>query len=167
MPCGTCGHTMQNLGLEGPSRAFHCARCGSVKTDRGPGTPEAVYVPTAVAHLVAAGPGLVSALEAVGWPPAAREPKVHRRRGLCVCPTAADAEWHRRKFGADGYWRYAGLGEAFCGEAFAEVLVQIDRPLTPAENAWLDDVAAARLSDKNCPVRYVHWNTVSDRPTTP
>jgi Zn-finger nucleic acid-binding protein len=34
MPCLVCGHTVQNLGVEG-QRIFWCPRCGTVMTERG------------------------------------------------------------------------------------------------------------------------------------
>lgn len=34
MPCPTCNHTMQNLGLDqAKRRSFWCPRCGTVKTE--------------------------------------------------------------------------------------------------------------------------------------
>lgn len=34
MPCPTCSHTMQNLGLDTAGRTtWWCARCGSLKTE--------------------------------------------------------------------------------------------------------------------------------------
>lgn len=35
MACGTCDHTMQNLGLDpaGGRRTWYCPRCGSLRTE--------------------------------------------------------------------------------------------------------------------------------------
>lgn len=42
MGCGTCGHTMQNLGVDsgpGPNRlVFWCPRCGTVREELSDGT---------------------------------------------------------------------------------------------------------------------------------
>ena len=36
MPCPTCTHTMQNLGLaQNGKRTFWCPRCGTIKTESG------------------------------------------------------------------------------------------------------------------------------------
>lgn len=35
MPCPTCDHTMQNIGVE-HERIFWCSRCGTLKNERNP-----------------------------------------------------------------------------------------------------------------------------------
>ncbi len=43
MPCPNCGHTVQNLGIEG-KLTFWCPRCGTIKTEtRKPGTNEITW----------------------------------------------------------------------------------------------------------------------------
>ncbi len=50
MPCPTCSHTMQNLGLAtNGRRTFWCSRCGTIKTE-AEGLHE-VAVPKLVGHV--------------------------------------------------------------------------------------------------------------------
>ncbi len=47
MPCKTCGHTLQNLGLDNAvKRTFHCPRCGTLTAECD--SPDSVH--TFVGH---------------------------------------------------------------------------------------------------------------------
>lgn len=51
MPCPTCDHTMQNLGVES-ERKFWCPRCGTIKTVAG--EREEIEAPALVQHVAKA-----------------------------------------------------------------------------------------------------------------
>lgn len=52
MPCATCDHTMEGLGVtDRGDKIFHCPRCGTVKAGAFGLHGYKVYVPKIVDHL--------------------------------------------------------------------------------------------------------------------